>query len=66
MFVEAYGSIMAPLTRLLRKDVEWQWTEEQEFAFEWVKMMLTMKPLLVYPNFEWPFRLVTDLGWERA
>jgi hypothetical protein len=59
-FVEAFGSIMAPLTRLLRKDVEWQWTEEQEVAFERVKMMLTTKPLLVYPNFELPFRLVTD------
>jgi hypothetical protein len=33
---------------------------EQEFAFERVKMILTTKPLLIYPNFELPFRLVTD------
>jgi hypothetical protein len=59
-FVEAFGSIMAPLPRLLRKVVVWQWTDEQEFAFERIKMMLTTKPLLVYPNFALSFRLVTD------
>ncbi|GMF50249.1 unnamed protein product [Phytophthora fragariaefolia] len=64
-FVEAFGSIMAPLTKLLRKGVEWQWTPEQEFAFERVKMILTTKPLLIYPNFELPFRLVTDASKVR-
>ncbi|KAE8956529.1 hypothetical protein PR001_g31704, partial [Phytophthora rubi] len=59
-FIEAFGSVMAPMTRLLKKDCEWQWTEEQEFAFERVKAALTTKPLLVYPNFGRPFRLVTD------
>lgn len=59
-FVDSFGSIVAPLTRLLKKDVEWQWTEEQQFAFERVKAALTAKPLLVYPNFAMPFRVVTD------
>ncbi|KAE8977451.1 hypothetical protein PR002_g25017 [Phytophthora rubi] len=59
-FIEAFGSIMAPLTRLLKKDSVWEWTEEQEFAFERVKAALTTKALLAYPNFELPFRLVTD------
>ncbi|GMF53412.1 unnamed protein product [Phytophthora fragariaefolia] len=59
-FIEAFGSMMQPMTRLLKKDVEWEWTEAQEYAFERVKAMLTMKPLLVYPNFALPFRLVTD------
>ncbi|KAE9295160.1 hypothetical protein PR003_g24087 [Phytophthora rubi] len=59
-FIEAFGSIMAPLTRLLKKSSEWEWTEEQEFAFERVKAALTTRPLLVYPNFDLPFRLVTD------
>ncbi|KAE8888935.1 hypothetical protein PF005_g25036 [Phytophthora fragariae] len=59
-FIAAFGSIMAPLTRLLKKSSEWEWTEEQEFAFERVKAALTMRPLLVYPNFRLAFRLVTD------
>ncbi|KAE9005301.1 hypothetical protein PF011_g12098 [Phytophthora fragariae] len=59
-FIEAFGSIMAPLTRLLKKSSEWEWTEEQKFAFERVKAALATRPLLVYLNFELPFRLVTD------
>ncbi|KAE8893178.1 hypothetical protein PF007_g5544 [Phytophthora fragariae] len=27
-FIEAFGSIMAPMTRLLRKVTDWEWTEE--------------------------------------
>jgi hypothetical protein len=53
--IEAFGSIMQPMTRLLKKDCDWEWTEAQEFAFERVKASLTTKPLLVYPNFALPF-----------
>ncbi|POM73499.1 LOW QUALITY PROTEIN: Gag-pol fusion protein [Phytophthora palmivora] len=59
-FIEAFGSIVKPMTRLLKKDTVWQWTEEQEFAFSRVKMILTTRPLLLYPNFRLPFRLITD------
>ncbi|GMF33950.1 unnamed protein product [Phytophthora fragariaefolia] len=59
-FIAAFGTIVEPLTRLLKKDVPWEWSEAQEFAFERVKMLLTTRPLLLYPNFELPFRLVTD------
>ncbi|KAE8980862.1 hypothetical protein PR002_g23987 [Phytophthora rubi] len=59
-FIEGFGSIMAPMTRLLRKATDWEWTEEQEFAFERMKAILTTKPLLIYPDFKRPFRLVTD------
>ncbi|GMF63840.1 unnamed protein product [Phytophthora fragariaefolia] len=58
-FAEAFGSIMVPLARLLKKDEEWRWTEDQQFAFERVKAVLTSKPLVAYPNFEQPFCLVT-------
>ncbi|KAE8974995.1 hypothetical protein PR001_g25837, partial [Phytophthora rubi] len=59
-FIAAFGSIVAPMTRLLKKDSEWEWTEDQEFVFERVKAALTTRPLLAYPNFKLPFRLVTD------
>ncbi|GMF43591.1 unnamed protein product [Phytophthora fragariaefolia] len=59
-FIAVFGSIVEPMTRLLKKDVQWGWSEAQEFAFERVKMLLTTRPLLLYPNFELPFRLVTD------
>ncbi|GMF43977.1 unnamed protein product [Phytophthora fragariaefolia] len=50
-FVEGFGSLTAPITKLLRKDVEWEWTPSQEFALEYVKKVLTSKPLLVYQSF---------------
>ncbi|KAE9274278.1 hypothetical protein PF001_g27128 [Phytophthora fragariae] len=52
--------MMAPMTKLLRKSVEWEWTEAQQTAFEYVKKVLTTKPLLIYPDFRLPFRVVTD------
>ncbi|ETN16341.1 hypothetical protein PPTG_21901 [Phytophthora nicotianae INRA-310] len=59
-FVEGFGSIMAPITKLLRKNVDWEWTPAQESAFDCVKAELTKQPLLIYPDFQLPFRVVTD------
>ncbi|KAG3067722.1 hypothetical protein PI125_g23586 [Phytophthora idaei] len=59
-FTEVFGTIVAPLTKLLRKDAEWEWTVAQEAVCEHVKAVLTKKPLLAYPDFRLPFRLATD------
>lgn len=59
-FVVDFGSIAAPMTKLLGKTAEWMWTAEQEHAFERIKAILTTKPLLIYPDFRLPFRVVTD------
>ncbi|OWZ22555.1 Enzymatic Polyprotein [Phytophthora megakarya] len=59
-FIEGFGSIAAPLTKLLRKSVEWAWTPAQETAFEHIKWILTNKPLLLYPDFNKPLKLLTD------
>ncbi|OWY99132.1 Transposase, partial [Phytophthora megakarya] len=59
-FVAGFGSMMAPLSRLLRKKVHWEWGDEQKAAFDNVKAVVTSKPLLAYPDFRLPFTLVTD------
>jgi hypothetical protein len=59
-FVAGFGSLMAPVTKLLRKNVVWEWAEAQAAAFEQVKTILTTKPVLIYPDFSLPFRLETD------
>lgn len=56
---------MAPMTKLLRMDAPWGWTVAQESAFEYVKAVLTTKPLLIFSNFTLPFRLVTDASKMR-
>ncbi|OWZ00561.1 Gag-pol fusion protein [Phytophthora megakarya] len=55
-----FGTLMAPLTKLLRKDGEFTWNEDQTRGFEQIKSILTTKPLLLYPDFSRPFRLFTD------
>ncbi|KAE9345958.1 hypothetical protein PF008_g8516 [Phytophthora fragariae] len=59
-FVPNFAEKAAPLTRLLRKGVEWSWGEPQQEAFECLKRVLTGRPLLAYPDFSKPFTLVTD------
>ncbi|KAK3744564.1 hypothetical protein QZH41_003505 [Actinostola sp. cb2023] len=39
---------MEPIRRLTRKETNWEWTDEQESAFEEVKRMVTDAPVLSY------------------
>ncbi|OWY95209.1 Gag-pol fusion protein [Phytophthora megakarya] len=59
-FVKNFGTLIAPLTKLLRKNADFTWNEDQTRAFEQIKSILTTKPLLLYPYFSRPFRLFTD------
>lgn len=59
-FIPSFSELVAPLTRLLRKNQPWNWTEEQGTAFETVKERLTEAPVLACPDFSKPFVLQTD------
>jgi hypothetical protein len=59
-FIPRYAIITAPLTRLLHKDVLWQWGEEEQNAFETVKEKLVSAPVLSIPDFTRSFILQTD------
>lgn len=58
-FVKDYGSIAAPLNRMLCKG-EFKWTKESKEAFEQFKSSLINPPVLVMPNFEEEFTLECD------
>ena len=45
-FVQNFSSIAAPLTRLTRKGVSFQWSEECESSFQDLKSRLTSAPIL--------------------
>lgn len=47
-FLPGLADVTEPLRRLTRKDVEWQWTEEQEKSFEEIKRFVTTAPILSY------------------
>jgi hypothetical protein len=59
-FVQHYGLLARPLTDLLRKGCQFQWTPAAEQAFQLLKERLVQAPVLSVPNFEQPFVLETD------
>jgi hypothetical protein len=46
-FIHNYAQIVRPLTKLTRKNVNFQWTEIEQAALDKLKMTLTSAPVLV-------------------
>ena len=59
-FIGSFAKIASPLHRLTRKSTEFQWTDECQAAFDWLKDKLTTAPILAFPNFDFRFVLETD------
>ena len=49
-FVEHFSLLAAPLTRLTRKGVKYEWSEDCEQSFQELKTRLTMAPVLALPT----------------
>ena len=58
-FVPNYANIVAPLSVLLRKDVEWVWGDAQQKAFDTVIQKLAHSTTLAYPDQMIPFHVHT-------
>lgn len=52
--------MVQPMTRLLKKDTEWKWEQQQQNAFESVKRSLREAPVLALPDDSKPFHVVCD------
>lgn len=59
-YVPDYAKIVKPLTKLLKKNVIFNFDEKCITAFERCKVLLTTAPILQYPNFEEDFIVSTD------
>ena len=59
-FIKGFSQIAAPMYALLKADVEFQWTEERNLAFEKLKHALANTPVLAHPNMEKKFIVTTD------
>ena len=49
-FVEGFSKIAGPMTKLLRKNVPFSWTEEAQQSFDELKRRLTSAPVLTTPS----------------
>jgi len=59
-FIERFADVAAPLYKLHRKNVAFEWTEEQNDAFDRLKQMLTLAPVLGMPTDNGAFYLNCD------
>lgn len=59
-FIRDFAKMVKPLTQLLRSDTEFEFTPDKVQCFEKCKSLLTMDPILAYPDFSKEFILTTD------
>ena len=59
-FIQDFGTRTRCLTQLLKKDADFDWTEERQAEFEDIKTALTEAPILALPRWDLPFILRTD------
>ncbi|KAL0291840.1 UNVERIFIED_CONTAM: Transposon Ty3-G Gag-Pol polyprotein [Sesamum radiatum] len=59
-FVEGFSIIAGPLTKLLRKGVAFQWTEQCQRSFDELKKRLTSTLILVLPSGSGGYVVYTD------
>ena len=45
-FLSNLSELCQPLHKVTHKDAEWQWTQEQEHAFQSLKVAVTQAPVL--------------------
>ena len=59
-FVYRFAEIAKPLQEVTKVSKKFEWTEECQEAFETLKVKLTSKPILAYPDFDNEFTVYTD------
>ena len=59
-FIKDFSKIARPLTRLLEKDVPFNFTSECQLAFDLLKEKLTHAPIMIALDWSLPFELMCD------
>ena len=59
-FVKDFSTIAAPLTKIIKKNVGFHWSNDQENAFVVIKERLCSAPVLALPDFNKTFEIECD------
>jgi hypothetical protein len=63
-FIDGFSKISKPMTELLKKDKQFEWTPTCESSFQELKKRLTTTPVLVMPDMEKPFSIYYDASGQ--
>jgi hypothetical protein len=64
-FIEGFSKISRPMTELLKKDKQFEWTSACQSSFQELKKRLMTAPVLVMPDMEKPFSIYCDASGQR-
>jgi hypothetical protein len=59
-FVKDFSGIVAPISELTHKGKAFEWTDQQQKAFEQLKKAVSTAPVLILPDKKLPFVVQTD------
>ena len=59
-FIKNFVQVARPMNMLIRKDVKWQWEQEQQKIFDELKRVFTTRPVLAAPDLDKEFRVEAD------
>jgi hypothetical protein len=59
-FIEGFLKISKPMTELVEKDKQFEWTSAYKDSFQELKKRLTTAPVLVVPDMVKPFSIYCD------
>ena len=59
-FIPDFSKVSKPITKLLKNQTNFVWSPECNEAFETLKKLLTIAPVLVQPDIEKPFDVYCD------
>jgi hypothetical protein len=63
-FIKGFSKISKPVTELLKKDKQFEWTPACEASFQELKKRLMTASVLVMPDMEKPFSIYCDASGQ--
>ena len=65
-FISRFADAARPTTKLTRKDSKFEWSDDCQTGFEYLKTCLTEVPILKYPNLHKRYVVFTDASDQTA